>query len=649
MSDTVNYKKWVQTNNVVTISEKPLRLHWDTVITLDDYILTSFFENYDGLLQCSFPKLVSTGMYSLSNTFENSAISKFTCPRLETVDKWGMYATFINTRKLKKVNFKRLKTIAEYGMMDCFANSYLSEVRFPNLLSVDRWGMYNAFHRNDNIKGTIEFPKLTRISDYGMSWAFARSDVTGVSFPKLKELGREALDNAFSGCPIKGSVSFPELTTIAHQDALYNIFGGGHDIEYVFFPKLSYATWGKILTPTYLGCGFATIYWTDTNGNIITVKPDNINPDVDQPVEGGIVNKSRCEIIVYRGPNVIGTIPAGQTKVFPLLPSDDIRVVPKIEGNTTYDAYVGVSSGVSFNTYDESIKKYTEGFSLVYISKTKNQSYPTFGNSPFHITAKHKSSNVFTPTSFSMTVGLSHEQIQHGYNEYEEYVEVVQTVYDDVDIISNAELFWTSGTYISKYDEKVPGTEDQYIEKTEIKTSPYFYDNTGYLINDGADFTVDYSELQTEQNANSNWEYCQITVPEAESVQIGDLGINLNLVEGKVRISKEAIKRNFFVNPFIYKTSIIQYPVKITVDEDVVPYASVVQSRVGRTVFSKSKQGEYDLTVRQNDVIKINTAAYPVNVYGLAYNKDTSTTGLVWNSTITGFQRMTPIITISNT
>ena len=67
----------------------------------------------------------------------------------------------------------------EYCFYDCTG---ITSMSFPNLTSVEDYGMEYCFEGCQALTGRINFPNLTSVADYGLRGCFSVTGVTEVHF-----------------------------------------------------------------------------------------------------------------------------------------------------------------------------------------------------------------------------------------------------------------------------------------------------------------------------------------------------------------------------------------------------------------------------------------------------------------------------------
>ena len=639
MTKPAFYKKWyLDESDTVKLSKNSMNLDFGLVEELSDNVFRGFFSDYEGTIKVNFPYMRTVGKYSLERSFDNSGIKKFKCPRLVTVDDYGMFCCFENTESLSSVNFKRLEKINQYGMMNVFANSNLSTLSIKKLQSVDRYGLYFGFWRTTLLSQYLDLNELETVGKHGMQYCFSRSGITSVGLNSLKTVDDFGMNHAFSMCPIKGSVSFPELTYVG-EDGLKNVFGGCTGIEYVYFPKLNYEQYGKKITATYLGCGYAKIYWVDRNGKIVTVEPDNINDSFSVPVTGTIQNQSDSPIRIFRGPVLISSIPAKSSISIALLPSDEFQsqgVV--VDGNVvTADQYL--STGVSFNDQNE-VTSYQKDYVIIF--KNKQETYTKSEYYPFRLSTLSESLDI-TPTTFkfslfewnvwgsnvvagtasegkpndvSDTDTQSDDDVPVGVYTETDYDVTLKPRYETSLLADDWETFYSTDTstgsmyencdYATEKDSEDSSGSGDGIDDDNSDVSETYPDVNVDIESDTDSEIIHMPIVVNPSNSNRILHYCEIEVTGAETVTIGT--DTIRLIDSKIRVTKTAFNDGIFQTPFRFITSITDYPMNVTVPSYSSMKSGVVVSllRNGKSVYGRVGQELYELPpVQLNDQFQI--------------------------------------------
>lgn len=120
------------------------------------------------------------------------------------------------------------------------ATPMTSELTLYGFKDVGNEGLYRTFMSNTSITGNVVFQDLENVSgSNGILNVFGYSQITGISFPKLKEVsGERGIERVVQNCPNLTSVSFPELETVSGLYAAFELVSNSINVTSVLFPKL---------------------------------------------------------------------------------------------------------------------------------------------------------------------------------------------------------------------------------------------------------------------------------------------------------------------------------------------------------------------------------------------------------------------------
>ena len=195
---------------------------------------------------------------------------------LGTVDDTGAVS---RTTISNALDFSGITSFTTYALSGKFMYSSFyptQDVEFPNLASIDNYGMYYTFRGCANIT-SVSFPALASIDNYGMYYTFQNcSGITSVSFPVLTSIGQNGIYSAFQGCANITSVSFPALASIDNY-GMYYTFQNCKKLESISFPELT-----QVASPfnnyTFNGCDALTeIHFRADMQTTIEALPDYAN------------------------------------------------------------------------------------------------------------------------------------------------------------------------------------------------------------------------------------------------------------------------------------------------------------------------------------------------------------------------------------
>ena len=175
---------------------------------------------------------------------------------LGTVDDTGAVSRTVISNAL---DFSGITSFTNYALYSKFMYSSFSptqDVEFPDLTSIDGYGMRSAFQNSSGLT-SISFPVLTSIGDSGMNSAFQSCrNLTSISFPALASVGQNGMSSAFRDCSGITSVSFPVLTSIG-DSGMNSAFRNCEKLESISFPELTQVT-SPFNNYTFAGCDALT-------------------------------------------------------------------------------------------------------------------------------------------------------------------------------------------------------------------------------------------------------------------------------------------------------------------------------------------------------------------------------------------------------
>lgn len=193
--------------------------------------------------------LTSAPIGSFSNFGLYSNIKKVTFNSLQTViggssQSQGAFYNAFQHAKIEEMRFPSLTTVGNYGFYGCchYVSDTLRIIDFSNLQTVGKNAMYYMFSgttANTNLT-SLSFPELTSVDEYGLRESFINFQLRSISFPKLRTVGIGAFYGAMGiGSPTNkvDSIEFPEITSIPNLCfALYSGKGNKY-VHNVYFPK----------------------------------------------------------------------------------------------------------------------------------------------------------------------------------------------------------------------------------------------------------------------------------------------------------------------------------------------------------------------------------------------------------------------------
>ena len=146
---------------------------------------------------------------------------------LGTVDDTGAVS---RTTISNALDFSGITSFTTYALSGKFMYSSFyptQDVEFPNLASIDNYGMYYTFRGCANIT-SVSFPALASIDNYGMYYTFQNcKKLESISFPELTQVTSPFNNYTFNGCDALTEIHFRAdmQTTIEALPDYANKFG----------------------------------------------------------------------------------------------------------------------------------------------------------------------------------------------------------------------------------------------------------------------------------------------------------------------------------------------------------------------------------------------------------------------------------------
>ena len=146
---------------------------------------------------------------------------------LGTVDDTGAVS---RTTISNALDFSGITSFTTYALSGKFMYSSFyptQDVEFPNLASIDNYGMYYTFRGCANIT-SVSFPALASIDNYGMYYTFQNcKKLESISFPELTQVASPFNNYTFNGCDALTEIHFRAdmQTTIEALPDYANKFG----------------------------------------------------------------------------------------------------------------------------------------------------------------------------------------------------------------------------------------------------------------------------------------------------------------------------------------------------------------------------------------------------------------------------------------
>ena len=200
-----------------------------------------------------FQNVTSIGQQSLKSAFYNTSISSISFPSLTSIpdqssgyeiNYGAMHYMCAQCKYLESASFPELVTVGKQGLSNAFyyssrSSSNALSVNFDKLTTVGENGFSYAFY-NIKLKNNISFPKLETLGLYAFGNAFTSSfkysgDINTVSFPSLTTVAAQSFSGCFGGCSWLTNISFPSLTTFGHKNAFINAFKDCKNLTEIHF------------------------------------------------------------------------------------------------------------------------------------------------------------------------------------------------------------------------------------------------------------------------------------------------------------------------------------------------------------------------------------------------------------------------------
>lgn len=131
-----------------------------------------------------------------------------------TIDDYALYYAFYQASGLSNVNLSGLTTVNPYGLNTAFRETNLTNISFPNLVTIEERGCASVCNRCTSLT-SVSFPELTTVKLRGLENAFYNcTGLTSVTFDKLSNISADyVLSGCFTGCTSLTDVYLPALTT----------------------------------------------------------------------------------------------------------------------------------------------------------------------------------------------------------------------------------------------------------------------------------------------------------------------------------------------------------------------------------------------------------------------------------------------------
>lgn len=376
--------------------------------------LLNAFNGCTSLLKVSFPKLIEINDYNaIHSTFKNCTnLTNFEFPLLKKLNNENanaLYGAFAGCTSLINADFPELETIGRYSMAEIFSGcSSIISANFPKLTTIGYCGMNKAFSECYNLK-SICFQNLTTIGENGMLNFLGygntekNKELTHISFPKLKSIGKSGLFESFYTCINLVSVSFPELISV-DEGGLWHTFKNTSLKEIHF----DYTLEGNTeCTASNMGCNDATVYF---DLNRITYTISNIDTSASYYFNAKKIDSTAQNYgyIHYNTENtVIGYKPNYCVYIEKITPTEETpinKAINFVTSGVNYSLTLNGVSGVTPNTIFT-----IDGAEIIVEGTNPSIIVPSGTDVTYRVTAKgYKSvSGTLNSSSTSQTVKMT--------------------------------------------------------------------------------------------------------------------------------------------------------------------------------------------------------------------------------------------------
>lgn len=152
----------------------------------------------------------------------------FSAPNVTNIEQYGMDYFNYNSNRLgvKSVNLSNLVQVGNCGLQNAFYGSQCTEIRLPNLTTVDSQGLSSAFAQSRDV-ASINLSSLENIvNNSACSSAFYRNDaLVTLSFPLKKVTASSGCSGMFNGCPLLSNFDvLSTLEEVSGQTGCQNMF-----------------------------------------------------------------------------------------------------------------------------------------------------------------------------------------------------------------------------------------------------------------------------------------------------------------------------------------------------------------------------------------------------------------------------------------
>lgn len=166
---------------------------------------------------------------------------------VQTIDDDALLAAYRYNSHITSADFSNIKTLRQRSMEQCFFRATaLTSVNFSGLQSADYGSLHSAFYNVSTLTGTLDFSsfttftrKISSSSEGGtFSSAFCGTSITGINFNNLVDIDSDyAFYDAFRSTQLS-TVSFPKVKTITRGRVFASAFSGCSLLTSLSFPAL---------------------------------------------------------------------------------------------------------------------------------------------------------------------------------------------------------------------------------------------------------------------------------------------------------------------------------------------------------------------------------------------------------------------------
>lgn len=195
------------------------------------------------------PEITNIGVRGLQYAMYNfgNAITSVSFPNLKSVDQYGLSYTFYACTGITSINFPELETIANYGLVNAFQTCRgITEFVFPKLSSMGTYALQNAFNTCTGLtefswkKSFPSMPDKYTIKAFEIMGMLSsctyllKADMAGI----YGSTGNQTLYQLFNGCTRLEQIDFPDLEELDGMYAFKYAFQNCKALTKMEFPKL---------------------------------------------------------------------------------------------------------------------------------------------------------------------------------------------------------------------------------------------------------------------------------------------------------------------------------------------------------------------------------------------------------------------------